>query len=101
MSNTVTEIEAGLNIAGAAGAAFGGPVGAAVDAALPVAENGVNTIIAEAPHQTALSTVETAVNAAAPIIATASAKLPANTAAQVTSGVTALQALIAFLKSIF
>jgi len=100
MSNTLSEIEAGLNIAGAAGAAFGGPIGAAVDTGLPAAETLLNTVVSEAPHQTALSNVTNAVNAAAPTIATASAGLPANTAAQVATGMTALQALIAFLKSV-
>jgi hypothetical protein len=100
MSNTLTEIETGLNIAGAAGAALGGPIGTAVDTALPVAENILNTIVSESPHQTALTNVTNAVNAAAPVIATASAGLPATTAAQVASGMTALQALIAFLKTV-
>jgi hypothetical protein len=101
MSNTLSEIEAGLNIAGAAGAALGGPIGAAVGAALPIAETALNTVIGEAPHQTALSDVQNAVNAAAPIIAAASTNLPANTATQVASGLSALQALIAFLKTVF
>jgi hypothetical protein len=101
MSNTMNDIEAGLNVAGAAGAAFGGVVGQAVNAALPVVENVVNAVVAQSPHQTALSDVANAVNTAAPIVATASAKLPANTAAQVASGMTALQALIAFLKTVF
>ncbi len=100
MSNTLTEIETGLNIAGAAGAALGGPIGAAVDTALPVAESVLNTVVAQAPHQTALANVTNAVNAAAPIIANAAAGLPASTAAQVATGITALQALIAFLKTV-
>lgn len=101
MSNSLTDIEAGLNVAGAAGAALGGVVGQAVDGALPVVENIVNAIVAEASHQTALSDVANAINTAAPIIATASSNLPAKTAAQVASGVTALQALVAFLKAVF
>jgi hypothetical protein len=68
---------------------------------LPIAETALNTVIGEAPHQTALSDVQNAVNAAAPIIAAASTNLPANTATQVASGLSALQALIAFLKTVF
>jgi hypothetical protein len=101
MSTTLTDIEAGLNVAGAAGAALGGAIGQAVDGALPVVENVINAIAAEAPHQTALSDVANAVNTAAPIVATATSKLPPTTAAQVASGMTALQALIAFLKTVF
>ncbi len=98
MSNTLNEIEAGLNLAGAAGAVFGGPIGATVDAALPVAENLVNNMTAPPPHQSALSDIANAVTAAAPVLAQAAAS-PATTA-QVASGVSALQALIAFLKTI-
>jgi len=58
-------------------------------------------VTAEAPHQTALSDVANAVNAAAPIISTAGASLPAKSASQVASGLTAIQALVAFLKTVF
>jgi hypothetical protein len=100
MSNTLNEIEAGVNIAGAAGAVLGGPIGAEVDAALPVAESIVNTVVAQSPHQTALTDIANAVTAAAPVITSAGAALSPATATQVTAGVSALQAVIAFLKSV-
>jgi hypothetical protein len=100
MSNTLNEIEAGVNIAGAAGAVLGGPIGAEVDAALPVAESIVNTVVAQSPHQTALTDIANAVTAAAPVIASAGAARSPATATQVTAGVSALQAVIAFLKSV-
>jgi len=99
MSNTLNEVDAGLNIAGAAGAVFGGPIGASVDAALPVAESIVNAVAAPPPHQTALSEIGNAVSAAAPVLAQAAAASPAATA-QVASGISALQALVSFLKTI-
>ena len=100
MSNTLTEIETGLNVAGAAGAALGGPIGVAVNAALPVVEGAVNAVVAEAPHQTALTDITNAVNAAAPIVTAAGAAVSPTTSAQVTSGMTALQAILSFLKAI-
>ncbi len=100
MSNTLNEIETGLNIASAAGAAFGGPIGATVASALPVAENFVNTVVAEAPHQTALGNIANAVAAAAPVVATAGAAMSPSAAAQLTTGMSVLQALVAFLKTV-
>jgi hypothetical protein len=100
MSNTITDIETGLNMAGAAGAALGGPVGAAVNAALPVVEDVVNAVVAESPHQTALTDISNAVNTAAPIVAAAGSALSPTTAAQVSNGMAAVQAMISFLKAI-
>jgi hypothetical protein len=100
MSNTLNEIEAGVNLAGAAGAVLGGPVGAEVDAALPAAESLVNTVVAQAPHQTALTDIANAVTAAAPVITSAGAAISPTAATQVAAGMSALQAVIAFLKSI-
>jgi hypothetical protein len=99
MSNTLNEVEAGLEIAGAAGAVFGGPIGATVDAALPVAEGIANALAAPRPHQSALNDIAGAVSAAAPVLAQEAAASPA-TASQVASGVSALQALVTFLKTI-
>lgn len=100
MSNTLNEIETGLNVAGAVGAAVGGPIGAAVNAALPVAEGVVNSVVAEAPHQTALTDIANTVNAAAPIVTAAGSALSPTTASQVSSGMSALLALVTFLKTI-
>jgi hypothetical protein len=100
MSNTLNEIESGLNLAGAAGAALGGPIGSAVNAALPVMEGVVNAVAEEPPHQTALTDITNAVNAAAPVVTAAGAALSPTTAAQVTSGMAALQAMLGFLKAI-
>jgi hypothetical protein len=101
MSNTLNEVEAGLNIAAAAGTVLGGPVGATVDAALPAAETIVNTVFAEAPHHTALRDIANAVSAAAPVVAAAGTGLSPTAAAQVATGMSALQALVGFLKTLF
>jgi hypothetical protein len=100
MSNTLNEVETGLNIAGAAGAVFGGPIGASVDAALPAAESVINAVAGEPPHQSALTDIANAVSAAAPVVSAASAAISPSTAAQVASGVAALQAVVSFLKAI-
>jgi len=100
MTDTLTEIEDGLNIAGAAGAALGGPIGGAVNAALPVLEGVVNSVAKEAPHQSVLTDITNAVNAAAPIVTAAGTALSPTTAAQVASGMSAVQAMLTFLKAI-
>jgi len=100
MSNTVTEIEDGLNIAGAAGAVFGGPIGGAVNAALPVLEGVVNSTLNESPHQSVLTDISNAVNAAAPVVTAAGTALSPTTATQVASGMSAVQAMLKFLKAI-
>jgi hypothetical protein len=98
-NNTLSEVEAGLNAAGAIGAAMGGPVGAAVDAGLQGAEGVVNTVVAQAPHQTALTDIQNAVKAAAPVIA--AAPIAPAQAAQVATGLSLIEQMIAFLKGIF
>jgi len=96
----MTEIETGLNMAGAAGAELGGPIGAVVNAALPVVEGVVNAVVTESPHQTALTDITNAVNAATPIVTAAGSALSPATSAQVSSGMAAVQAMLNFLKAI-
>jgi hypothetical protein len=95
---TLQKIEGDLNLASEVGAAIGGPIGAGVAAALPGVEGAVNSVVAEAPHQTALTDIVNAVAAAGPVIA--AAPINATNKAQAAAGLSLFAELVAFLKSI-
>ncbi len=103
LSAEMQNIESGLNVAATVGAALGGPMGAAADAGLQAVEGVVNTVVEEAPHQTALTDVQNAVKAAVPVIAAAGASGTVSSAAasQATVGLSLIDQMIAFLKGIF
>lgn len=99
--STETEIETGLNVAATVGAVVGGPTGATVAALLPAAETAVNAVIAEAPHQTALTDIVNAVAAAAPVVNSAATSLAPADAANVASSLSLIQKILADVKSWF
>lgn len=75
-----------------------GPIGAEVAAGVSAAEGVANTVLAESPHQTALTDVINAAAAAAPVIAAAGANGSAPAAAAQKSS--SILALIAELGSL-
>lgn len=95
------KIEGFVNEALPFGAAFG-PIGTGVAAGVTAAEGVANTVLAESPHQTALTDLVNAAAAAAPVVAAAGANGTAPAAAaQKASGILALIAeLGSLLKGI-